>query len=133
MLPTLQLRADQYRTMQEWRADLDLIWENSATYNGAQHTITKQALKLQAIVDTRMEAAMEVARANLKAQAASGGEAPPKGGSKKSKRPRSMELTALLGVPVSSDTDSLDDAAGAVAGGQQAAAKQQQQQQQPQV
>lgn len=42
-----QLRAGEYKNLQEWRADIQLIWDNARQYNGEQHPVTIQAIKLQ--------------------------------------------------------------------------------------
>ena len=57
-----QLRGGRYRSTQEWHADLALIWQNALTYNGEDHKVTKQALKLQSVVQQRMDAGNESTR-----------------------------------------------------------------------
>ena len=51
--------------MQEWQADLQLIWDNARKYNGDNHPVSQQALKLQTAVEKRMEEVMNQARINL--------------------------------------------------------------------
>jgi hypothetical protein len=100
--------------MQEWRADIQLIWDNARKYNGENHPVTNQAAKLEAAVDRRMENAVEIAKANMSAEAR--GEPRPR----KSMQPRNAELNVLLsGQLGSSDSDSMDEPA---AGGAAAAA-----------
>jgi hypothetical protein len=97
--------------MQEWRADIQLIWDNARKYNGENHPVTNQAAKLEAAVERRMENAVEIAKANMSAEAR--GEPRPR----KSIQPRNVELNVLhSGQLGSSDSDSMDEpAAGGVA------------------
>lgn len=96
--------------MQEWRADIQTIWDNARKYNGEGHPVTMQAAKLEAAVDRRMDDAVEIAKANMAAEAK--GEPRPR----KSNKPRSTELNALLSSqPGTSDSDSMDEPPAAAA------------------
>jgi bromodomain-containing factor 1 len=118
LLPALcpQLKAGKYKTMQQWRDDVQLIWDNAIKYNGEGHVVSNQALKLQQAVERRYDAAVEAAKQAMAAEAR--GEPRPR----KSHKPRTTELQALIGgaPAASSDSDSLDEptaAAAAAAGG----------------
>jgi hypothetical protein len=99
--------------MQEWRDDIQLIWDNAIKYNGEGHVVSNQALKLQQAVERRFDVAVEQAKAAMAAEAR--GEPRPR----KSHKPRTTELMALTGgaAAASSDSDSLDELAAAAAAG----------------
>lgn len=104
-LCALQLRSGHYKSMAEWRAELQLIWDNARKYNGDNHPVTNQALKLQTAMERRLEDEQQVAKANMQAEAK--GEPRPR----KASKARNTELNALLGSqPASSDSDSLEEA-----------------------
>lgn len=104
---SLQLRAGRYKSIQDWRADIQLIWDNARKYNGENHPVSSQAAKLEAAVDRRMEDAIEIAKANLSAEAR--GEPRPRK-QNSTKPPRSADLGALLSSQLrSSDSDSMDE------------------------
>lgn len=106
---SLQLRAGRYNGIQDWRADIQLIWDNARKYNGENHPVSSQAAKLEAAVDRRMEDAIEIAKANLSAEAR--GEPRPRK-QNSTKPPRSTDLGAMLSSQLrSSDSDSMDEPA----------------------
>lgn len=108
-----QLRSGHYKNMQEWRADVQLIWDNARKYNGENHPVTNQALKLQTAMERRLEDALQQAKAGLQADAR--GEPQPR----KPFKPRSnTEQNALASsMPASSESDSMMDDAPMTGGG----------------
>lgn len=105
-----QLRAGQYSSMQEWRDDVQLIFDNARKYNGDAHPVSQQALKLQAALERRMDDAKEMAERNL--QAAVRGEPRPR----KSVKPRTNAevLATDSSLPASSDSEDAPPVSAAV-------------------
>lgn len=100
----LQLRAGKYKTVQEWRADIQLIWDNARKYNGEHHPVSIQASKLQVQMDKRWQDAVETAKLNMTADAR--GDPRPR----KTTKPRTAELQSLASSqPGSSESDSMDE------------------------
>lgn len=104
----MQVRSGAYQNMDEWRADMQLIWDNSRAYNGPEHPVTKQADKLAAALERRMSEAIEYAKAAVAAQ--DRGEPKPRTKAGAVGKGRSAELAALLGgSPFVTDSDSGDE------------------------
>ncbi|KAF6265247.1 hypothetical protein COO60DRAFT_1623919 [Scenedesmus sp. NREL 46B-D3] len=62
-----KVRAGAYASMDEWRADMQLILDNCRKYNGEHHTLTGWAEKLEATMERRMEEAVAAAAREVSA------------------------------------------------------------------
>ncbi|KAF6263673.1 Bromodomain-containing protein [Scenedesmus sp. NREL 46B-D3] len=60
-----KVRAGACTPMDEWRADMQLIWDDCRTYNGENHLLTRWAVKLEAAMERRMEEAIAAATREL--------------------------------------------------------------------
>jgi hypothetical protein len=101
----VQLRAGKYNSVQEWRDDIQLIWDNAKKYNGEDHHITNLAMKLASMVEKRWPDAVTTAKENMTREIAD-----PR--PRKSSKPRTTELQGLQGSqPASSESDSMDEPA----------------------
>ena len=49
-----KLKGESYTTVEDYVADFNLILNNTLTFNGPEHTVTKQAMNLKAIFDRQM-------------------------------------------------------------------------------
>lgn len=88
----------------EWRADIQLIWDNAKKYNGENHPITLLASKLAGQMEKRWQDAVAIAKVNMTADER--GDPRPRKGSKQ----RTTELQSLLSSqPGSSESDSMLD------------------------
>lgn len=50
-----KLISNEYDSLEDWRADLDLIWENAKTYNGEDTLITHMAMEAKLWLSRKME------------------------------------------------------------------------------
>jgi hypothetical protein len=59
-----KVRTGAYRSLAEWRADMQRIWDNARTFNEDEdHPITRKADKMEAVMERRMEEAVAAAGA----------------------------------------------------------------------
>lgn len=101
----VQLRAGKYNSVQEWRDDIQRIWDNAKKYNGENHHITNLAVKLALQMEKRWPDAVTTAKENMTRDLAD-----PR--PRKSSKPRTTELQGLQGSqPASSESDSMDEPA----------------------
>ncbi|KAF6263936.1 hypothetical protein COO60DRAFT_1457906 [Scenedesmus sp. NREL 46B-D3] len=109
-----EVRAGAYASMDEWRADMQLIWDNCRKYNGDNHNITRSAEKMEAFMERRMEeaiagAARELAAAQQRAGAGGLAGRGTAGGSKTTQVPREVALLRASHTPSGSDSDGDED------------------------
>jgi hypothetical protein len=60
--------AGAYSSMDEWRADMQRIWDNARLFNPPEHHVTVCAEKLEANMERRMEEAVAAAAQDLALQ-----------------------------------------------------------------
>ncbi|KAF6250698.1 Bromodomain-containing protein [Scenedesmus sp. NREL 46B-D3] len=107
-----KVRAGVYRSMDEWRADMKLIWDNCRKYNGENHPLAFSAKKMEAVMERRMEEAVaEAARELSLAQRAAAGGLAGKGAADGAKRkaPAQAALARASSTPAGSDSDGAED------------------------
>ncbi|KAF6253924.1 hypothetical protein COO60DRAFT_370215 [Scenedesmus sp. NREL 46B-D3] len=101
-----------YKSMDEWRADMKLIWENCRTYNGTTHVITRRAEKLEAAMERRMEEAVTGAARELSAAQLAGAGGLAGKGTTGGSTPKPPGEVALLLASVASNTSAGSDSNG---------------------
>eukprot|EP00775_Hariotina_reticulata_P013459 gene13459-13585_t len=110
-----KVRGGAYDNIEEWRADVQRIWDNCRKFNGEDHFVTRQAEKLQQHFERRMGEAQAAAARDLAALQQRGPDGAAAGGGKGPSRPKNREV-AQLGLPSASDGDSGDDRLGLARG-----------------
>jgi hypothetical protein len=69
-----KVRNGAYNNIEEWKTDVQRIWDNCRKFNGEDHFVTKQAEKLQQHFERRMGEAQAAAARDLAALQQRGGD-----------------------------------------------------------